>query len=194
MLSMYRRCPNCKLIIKDPNRELTNFSTPSPCCGHKGESREIWPSLDAKILSDIIEEQNLENYKEQKVAIVFICTYLERLLEEVITSHMINHVKTIEALDSLLDGYQGRQKRVGLLQKLFGVKIKEVSKQIGQESFAKDWEAIANLRNKVVHKGFYGHVEGFDKKEINLLVKSLLENSIPLFVEINNKIITKFSK
>jgi hypothetical protein len=189
MFSTYRKCPKCKIIINDPKRSLTNLSTPCPCCGDKEEARVIWPSLDAKILVDIIQKQNLEDYKEQKVAIVFICTYLERLLEEVITSHLINHVKTSEALESLLDGYQGRQKRIRLLERLYGININVIAKKLGQGSFIKDWENISNLRNKIVHKGFYGRIDGFDKREINVLINRLLKNSISLFAEINNSII-----
>lgn len=189
MILTFYRCPNCKLIIKDPKRSLAKLSTPCTYCGNKNQIRENWPSLDVKILIDLIKKQNLDDYKEQKVAIVFVGTFLERLLEETISNHIEAHVKTREALECLLEGYQGKNKRVRLLQQLFGINIKDIAKGIGKELFMKEWSDIVTIRNKVVHQGFYGKVEGFEKEDINRLINKLLQDSIPVFAEINNSII-----
>lgn len=77
-LTIYK-CQNCKLLIKDPKRSSSKLSIPCPNCGDENQHRETWPSLDVIILGGLIKEQDLNDYKQQKVAIVFFGYFLREI-------------------------------------------------------------------------------------------------------------------
>lgn len=182
-LTGYKRCPSCGVIFKDKNHSTTTLSNPSPCCGATNESRELWPTLDVLILIDIVEKQNLDNYKERKVAIVFVSTLLEMLLEETVTILAVKHCKSNIAAEVLLDSFQGKKKRITLFNKLSGMKIKELLNSNGYNDFLPQWEAISTLRNKVVHRGFHGQTD----LDVKMAIQNLLNGCIDVFALLNNE-------
>ena len=184
-LTGYKRCPSCGSIYKDVNNSTTNYSVAAPCCRALGGPRELWPSLDVLILLDIVEKQNLNDYKEAKVAIVFISTLLEMLLEESLITLLKYHVKTEQAADALLESNQGRKKRIDLFGKISGLKFSEFLTSKGYINFNSDWKSIATLRNKVVHRGFHGETA----IDIPKVIGNLMSSCMGVFAEINNEII-----
>ncbi|MHA6529328.1 hypothetical protein [Paenibacillus sp. BAC0078] len=97
------------------------------------------------------------------------------------------HVKSSQAAEVLMDSFQGRQKRISLFYKLSGVKVKEILEPAGFNRFLSEWEIIASLRNKVVHRGFYGQSD----IDIGATITNLLNDCIEVFALINNEV-TKF--
>lgn len=184
-LTGYIKCPSCNQIFKDPHKITTNLSNPTPCCTAREEMRELWPPLDILILKDIVEKQDINDYKQRKVAIVFVCTILESLLEEVILTLVTYHYKSNRAIEALLDAYQGRNKRINLFNKLNANKLSEILKSIGNNSFLTEWDTMARLRNEVVHRGSYKNRDS----KVDVIIKTLLDNCIDVFAIINNEII-----
>lgn len=187
-LSSYIKCPNCHTILNDPEKRVGK----TPCCGTIIETREVWPSLDAHILLDIVKQQNLESYQDQKVAIVFVCTLLEMMLEKAVCTLIQSQVKTEKAIETLLDGYQGRKKRIDLFDKMSDFKMRSFIEANGYKNFFKNWSKLTSIRNSVVHKGNYGST-GISKEEINSLILSLVEEYSAVFVLIHNEV-TKSKK
>lgn len=172
------------MIFNDKVNFTTNLSNPAPCCGATNESREHWPAIDVLILIDIVEKQNLDDYKERKVAIVFVSTLLEMLLEETLNRLVSQYVNSNQAAEALMDSFQGRQKRIALFNKLSGMKLKELLYVAGFNRFLNEWEAISYLRNKVVHRGFHG----LSDIDINATITNLLNSCIDVFTLLNNEV------
>ncbi|MEK4045918.1 hypothetical protein NSU18_19995 [Paenibacillus sp. FSL H8-0048] len=182
-LTGYNKCQHCGEIFKDANHNTAKLNNPSPCCGATNESRHHWPTLDVLILIGLVEKQNLDDFKERKVAIVFVATLLEMLLEETVTKLAYKHCNSDTAVEALLDSYQGRQKRIALFNKLSGLKMKELLNNNGFTDYLFWWEAISTLRNKIVHQGFYAQTE----IDVNMTIRNLLNNSIDVFALLNNE-------
>lgn len=115
----YKKCPSCNNIFHDPKRETVKLVNPAPCCGKTGEMRSHWPSLDIMILIDIVEKHNTNDFKEEKVAVVFVCTILESLLEEVLWELLITDGNSVKTSEILMDSYTGRNKRITLFNKIY---------------------------------------------------------------------------
>ncbi|WP_028550020.1 hypothetical protein [Paenibacillus sp. UNC451MF] len=69
----------------------------------------------------------------------------EKLLEQVLTLLIQQHVSSNQAAEALMDSHQGRQKRIALINKLSGFKLKDVIASAGHINFLTEWEAIAYI-------------------------------------------------
>lgn len=188
-LSTYIKCPSCQEIFNDPDRNLSNLGVPAPCCGALNETRAVWPSLDVHMLLDIIEQQKLDTYNGQRIAIVFTCTLLEMMLEQAVWTLIQYQVKTDKAGEALLESYQGRERRLRLFQKLNGFSLKDVLADKGYKTFLSDWKELAQIRNRIVHNGSIGNSVGMNSEEINNLIIRLKKDSMGVFTLINNEVV-----
>lgn len=188
-ISTYMKCPSCNFIFNDPNKKLKNLAVSAPCCGASNELREVWPSLDVHMLYKIVKQQDLDSIDGKKIAIVFTCTLLEMMLEKAVWTLIQYQVKTQQAAESILDGYHGREKRLGLFKKLSDFNPKDILEVEGYPTFLKDWKTLAQVRNSVIHRGNFGNIGDLNIEEINNLILSLTDDSTPVFALIHNEII-----
>lgn len=101
--SQYLRCPGCKKIVFDEDLALANISNPTPCCGHSGESRQVWPSVPAQRFLGLVSNQDLADDDEMRVAVILLCTAIELLLEYVVWDLLSIHNTPTEVAEFILD-------------------------------------------------------------------------------------------
>lgn len=139
--------------------------------------------------SYVVEQQKLDTYNGQKIAIVFTCTLLEMMLEQAVWTLIQYQVKRDKAGEALLESYQGREKRLILFQKLNGFSLKDVLADKGYKIFLSDWKKLEQIRNRIVHNGSIGNSVGMNSEEINNLIIRLTKDSMEVFTLINNEVV-----
>ena len=151
LTSDYTRCPHCRLIIFDPSSKLAKMSHPTPCCGRSGEARIIWPSPETLKFLEIVASQNLEAPDDFRIAVVFLSTALELLLEDSLREQLRRHVKTSELSEYLLRTVRGRDDRLRLYAAPHGGKFRDVMSKAGKAAFLDLWDKLAAARNEIAH-------------------------------------------
>ncbi|MHB9112358.1 MAG: hypothetical protein ACYC4D_06990 [Thermoleophilia bacterium] len=129
---------------------------PAPCCGASGEARGIWPWHGGNKLLEIVYEQDLIEFEERRVAIVFLHSALEFLMEqslwELLSDLFKTHNKVTEAM---LESNEGIHKRIELYKKIYGRTLNAIFQENGFVSFFQDWKQLIKLRNGIVHGKYY---------------------------------------
>ncbi len=180
-LSPYLQCPACRKVVFDPDRKLARWDQPAPCCGASGEGRILWPSAETYDILEIARRQELGTSQGRRVAIVFLASALEMLLESVLWELLAAHDSQTSLSVLILDGYQGRKKRMGLFKALSGKTVLEVLKAKKLEGFHADWIEIAEARNDIVHEYSYER-----KSNPQALINRVIEKCFEAFAELHN--------
>lgn len=179
----YLRCPECHVIFADPDGKLSAVETPAPCCGARGDPRRIWPGRQALKLLEVVENQDVANPDEHRIALLFFASALELMLEAVLVELVRQHTTSDALSEAILDSYQGVERRRSLFSRLSGTSIGGVlSDEWGQE-FLRDWKALATRRNKVAHGAYYYA----DSNDL-LLMQRMRGSYLRAFVEMHNHV------
>jgi hypothetical protein len=177
----YMRCPACRRVVLDPDRKVAVHGEPAPCCGGKGEGGLVWPSVEIHDVIDIAKKQKLRTPRGRRVAIVFLASALEMLLEDVLWELLEVHGSSNSLSKLVLDGYHGRDRRVGVFKTLAGKSVSEVLRAKHLDSFDEDWKAITKARNGIVHK--YTYERGDDQQA---QIQRVIDRCFEAFEELNN--------
>jgi hypothetical protein len=181
--SPYVQCPACRKVVFDPGQKLVKLDELAPCCGSSGQPRIIWPSFEALKFLEIVSSQDLSSPDGRRIAIVFLCTVLELLLEDSLWELLEIHTNSRQLADAVLDSYRGRDKRIQLYNKLSDRKLKDLLQAEELLTFFEDWEHLSQLRNDIVH----GQYSGGTDKEVDC-IRHVSMNCLSAFVAVNNDI------
>ena len=181
--SPYVQCPTCHTILHDQSHKLLALAEPAPCCGATGEPRITWPSLEVLEFLEIVDNQDLKSLDGSRIAIVFLCTALELMLEGSLWNLLQLHTKSSQLIETLLDGNWGRERRIQLYNKLSDRSLNDLFNSCGLATFLEDWGNLSKLRNKIVH-GQYWIME---EKAADIL-RSVFEKCLPAFVAVHNDV------
>lgn len=182
--SSYIKCPECEKIILDTEQKFIWIAEPMPCCGASGRARITWPFLEAQEFLKIISDQDLKTENGIRIAVVFLCTVLELLLEEILWLVICKHTNSKPLANHLLESNQGKDRRIGLFNKLSNCSFKDLLKKHNKESFMKNWDALCKLRNNLIHGRYYTEIE----KEQDL-IKIVIDDSLVVFFSAINKVL-----
>lgn len=181
-LAPYLQCPACRQVVFDPDRQLARLDQSARCCGASGEARILWPSPETYGILEIAKKQQLDSWEGKRVAIVFLATALEMFLESVLWELLEAQNSSTLHSEVVLDGYQGRERRVELFKVLSGASVSEVLKAKNLEIFLADWGVIIKARNDIVH-GKYSSERNDDPKAS---IKRVIEKCFDAFAELHN--------
>jgi hypothetical protein len=179
----YVQCPACGRVILDDQHRLTKLSEPAPCCGASGESRIVWPSIDAYHFLEIVARQDLNSPNECPIAIVFLCTLLELLLENSIWRLLQIHTKSGQLAELILESSSARDRRIKLYNKLADRPLGELLESRGMQAFLTDWSRLSGLRNDIVHGRYFSTVAN----EADL-IRRVHDTCLTTFAEVHNDV------
>jgi len=182
--SPYVECPACHTIVNDTNHKLIALDEPAPCCGATGEPRIMYPSLEVLKSLELVDNQDLNSSDELKVAIVFLCTALELLLENSLWKLLQLHTKSPQLLEFVLDSNRGRERRIQLYNKLSDRTLADLFNSCGLLTLLEEWTILSDLRNNVVHRQ---HLI-MEKEKAAAVLRSVFEKCLPAFVAVHNDV------
>jgi hypothetical protein len=156
--SPYVYCPGCGAAIHDPEERLQDPNQPCPDCDSTGEPRNPWPvGPEVHIFLGIVHDQKVDQGEQRAVAVVFLATVLEALLEDYLWQLLEAHGASHKISRLLLDAYRGRDKRVALYKELADRPLREALTEASMDSFLADWKKLADDRNVTVHGDLKGY-------------------------------------
>ncbi len=190
--SPYVKCPSCYTVISDPERKLQNLAEPAPCCGDTGHIRISWPMEDVLMFFEIVRQQDLNETKDRRIAIVFVSTMLELLLENVLWELLSAHTKSLQLAESALDSYQGRERRIKLYNRLSDHSLRDFFIQHEFSSLLNDWEQLAKIRNKIVHGRYFAETtDALDERE---LIQRITRSCLQAFFVLHNDAVRQLNE
>ncbi len=181
--SPYVRCPDCRMLVCDPELKLAAVDTPAPCCGARGASRGIWPGLQALKLLEIAEGQDQEQPEGHRIAVLFFASALEVMLEDVLVELLRQHTVSEALSEAVLDSHQGVERRRSLFGRLSGTALGDLLNEDWGQEFLRDWNMLAARRNKVAHGSYY-----YRGSEDVVVIHRMRRSYLRAFVEIHNHV------
>jgi len=154
----------------------------------------IWPSKEIIDILNYLYSSNQSLNQFKYISITFLCSVSEALLENLLSLMIWQGLapkhKAFNIIDSLFDGYQGRNKLLSLYNKLGYGKFKEHLKIISREKYFDDWRKLVEVRNKIVHGKLY--IIDYPKYNINVrFIKRLIVETLEVFSGLNNYLLSK---
>ncbi|MFH1450325.1 MAG: hypothetical protein ABIG09_07975 [bacterium] len=171
--------------MHDGDLSLINASKPTPCCGHSGQARQIWPSVPAQRFLGIVTERNLEDDDEKRVATILLCTSLELLLENAIWEVLVACNTPTEVAEFILETNQGREKRKKVFNNFSATSLGELLESNGLGNFMKRWKDLSEKRNGIVHGQYYVALP------TATFITDLLADSLRAFSIVENDIVAQ---
>ena len=171
------------MVVHNPHYKLTRLDEPAPCCGASGQPRTRWPSLEVHKFLEIVGSQELNSDDERRVAIVFLCSALELLLEHSPWRLLAVHTNSRQLADFVLENTRGRERRIRLYTRLSDCPLGDLLKARGMLTFLDDWNQISELRNDIVHGQYFSNVEN----EADL-IRNVHANCLKVFAEVHNDV------
>ena len=188
--SPFIMCNICHRISKIVSPiEKTNLSSPLPCCGSTGESRVTWPSLECLLLINTVMKQDLNNREQRNIAIVFMATLLEMLVEKSVFTLIRKNTSSIELIEATMSSYRGRKKLIELFDRLSTKSMRKLITESGYSSFISNWDQLATTRNKIVHGSMI-----FSSTNDKEIVESVLKEVLEVFSLVHNHTLHNESK
>lgn len=181
--AQYQECPACGQVVYDPRLKLARVDEPAPCCGAFGKSRTVWPSFEVQKFLEIVGNQDLNSNEERPIAIVFLCTAIELLLESSLWKLLGVHTKSRQLAEFVLENTWGKERRIRLYNKLSDCPLGDLFKSKGIATFLEDWDRLSKLRNDIVHGQYYSG--GANEAD---LIRSVYANCLKAFAEIHNDV------
>lgn len=179
----YVQCPACGRVVHSEHGKLSRLDEPAPCCGASGKVRTIWPSLEVHKFLQMAAAQDLDSDKERPVAIVFLCTALELLLEHAIWMLLSIHAKSQRLAEYVLDSNQGRKRRIDVYNKLSDCPLGDLFQSQNMSTFLDDWAKLSDFRNQVVHGRYYtGGAKETD------LIQRVQKDCLKAFADVHNDV------
>jgi hypothetical protein len=132
---------------------------------------------------EIVGNQDLNSNEERPIAIVFLCTAIELLLESSLWKLLGVHTKSRQLAEFVLENTWGKERRIRLYNKLSDCPLGDLFKSKGIATFLEDWDRLSKLRNDIVHGQYYSG--GANEAD---LIRSVYANCLKAFAEIHNDV------
>jgi|GEM_PF-6657019 len=177
MSDRYVICMGCGQVFPDSNGEYLYGDEPSPCCGCSGEDLLTWPDIEVEKYLEIVQRQDLQTPQGQRVAIVFLCSALEALLESELSELLFTMGTPTEVVKALLNRTKGVNNMKSCFNQLNKQSLNEILESTGLSKFMPDWASIVQHRNNFAH-GKYSYRNrnpGSKIAEEDLVIK-MIEN------------------
>jgi hypothetical protein len=178
----YLECQKCGEIC--PESAHVSDIEPWPCCGAVDAAYE-WPELTVITMLNLVDAQDPTDHDQRRVAIMFLATAVELLLEQSLWLLLPKHCKTKELARLTLEWNRGKEKMTTLYKQLSGESISNILKGNGYEVFLSRWDTLTKLRNQIAHGRFYAAVHESEEKEREL-IENVYQDCIPVFAHIHN--------
>lgn len=153
----------------------------------KGETRPFPPErqrrLDARI-------RRYHNDGDDEIVVILGATFLETLLEDVLSRIMESHGADVRLRQVVLDSERSIGRRIGkLFPTLTGVQFEDAAAELGYREFPRRWRKLRAERNAFIHDStFEGPREELTSASADETM-ALLDQAYRLFVRINNRFV-----
>ena len=175
----YKRCYACLKIIHDEKGEYWNNKLPCPFCGKESESWEIWP-FGAPDFLRIAEKQDKYDGDGLRASLIFICTAVEILVDDVISKMLWRRAYYGPHVEIIMDSFTGISRKEGLFRKLRGISLKKIMEANGDINFYNNWQKLIQIRNLLIHGNYWA------KTLEDWPVAEVANNCISVFSRVNN--------
>jgi hypothetical protein len=182
-ISSYRQCPDCKTVLFDPKRELSQLSVKTSCCGSFGKARIIWPSIIVHKYLELVNNLDPNSEDDQKISVVFLSSAFEMMLEDILWELLFKHTPSPLLADSIMDSFHGKERRIKLFDSISDNKFSEITKD--DKEFTERWNEITFLRNRVAHGDYFVSSKKYNEVES---IDYLYDNCLKYFSKIENEV------
>lgn len=177
----YSQCSICWRIRSLPLIVASSLDEPCPDCGVTGKTRIQWPPIEATEFMRIVWEQDLNDGDGHKVALVFLNTALELLLEYLLWDLLAVYTDTGPFARLMLEGYSRRSDRIKLYRRLRGRSLKDNLIDLDFPDFYDEWDRVNQERNKLIHGRYFS---GYTS--VRPPLKNVSSKGLPAFVALVN--------
>lgn len=182
-------CPKCRRIYTLSARP--DASKPTPCCGANAPMYQ-WPELGAATMLDIVASQDLDDDNQRKIAIVFLASTFEALIEDPIIFLLPLHYQSKEEALKAFEENDGKKRRISFFTKLAGKSLEGIANDAGFKQFVSDWGDLALVRNSVAHGSFFNSHKTVEEEKD--LLSRLYPQCLPVFSAAQNFAVDEIEK
>jgi len=183
----YWECASCGYLSDDPAVGSGEKKCPS-CVDHDDGRRRTFPPDRQVRLDARIRRYHAE--KDYEVVVILVATFLETLLEDVLSRIMEAHGADVKLRAVVLDSLRSVGQRIGkLFPTLTGEQFEDAAAELGFREFPRRWRRLRAERNAFIHDStFEGPREELTEATADEAME-LLDQAYKLFVLINNRFV-----
>jgi len=203
LIANHCQCDACDIVDRDPNRAIIGYKCPR--CGVKGTGGQTYFHIGILSTINIIQElyhtttikPSINSVNPHKLAtVVFFCTLVEALLENLLREHMCAHKIPSDIQERLLaDNLTSKQRVTKLFPTIFSDKWETAISKASQSNPQKKYKVALELflkavsaRNRLLHPPGNKWAIGIDlPRQCIFHLPTLLD----LFVWLHNNYIAK---
>lgn len=181
----YWECLSCGYISDDPR--VGSGEHACPHCHADTDTRPFPPERQRR-LDARIRRYHAEG--DEEIVVILVATFLETLLEDVLSRIMESHGADVRIREVVLDSLRSIGQRLGkLFPTLTGEQFEEAAAELGYREFPRRWRRLRAERNAFIHDStFEGPREELTASTAEEAM-ALLDQAYRLFVRINNRFV-----
>jgi len=184
----YFECPLCGLLTADP--AFGDRGMRCPACGAPPDGRRLFPAerirrLDARV-------RRYQKDGENEIVVILGETFLETLLEDVLSRILAAHGADVAVQQVVLDATRSVGQRLSrLFPALTGEQFEDAAAEAGCRDFPHRWRTLREVRNSFIHDAPFTSTPPEVSRAHADEAMVLLDEAYHLFVLINNRFVAE---
>jgi hypothetical protein len=184
----YFECPVCGFLTADP--AFGDGGMPCPACGSQPDGRRLFPSERVRRLDARVRRYHDEG--ESEIVVILAATFLETLLEDVLTRILGAHGADVAVQEVVMDSQRSVGQRLSrLFPALTGEQFEDAAAEAHCTDFPHRWRKLREVRNSFIHDAPFTPTPSALERGHADEAMSLLDDAYHLFVLINNRFVAE---
>jgi hypothetical protein len=184
----YFECPVCGFLTAEPR--FGDGDLKCPKCGAAPEGRRMFPAERIRRLDARVRRYHDEG--EDEIVVILGETFLETLLEDVLTRILAAHGADVPVQHVVLDATRSVGQRLSrLFPALTGKQFEDAAAEAGCRDFPYRWRKLREVRNSFIHDAPFASTPTQLERRHSDEAMVLLDEAYHLFVLINNRFVAE---
>jgi hypothetical protein len=184
----YFECPVCGFLTVDPR--FGDGTIDCPSCGSSPDGRRLFPAERIRRLDARVRRYHDEG--ENEIVVILGETFLETLLEDVLSRILGAHGADVAVREVVLDTTRSVGQRLSrLFPALTGEQFEDAAAEAGCRDFPHRWRKLREVRNSFIHDAPFTSTPPEVGRAHADEAMVLLDEAYHLFVLINNRFVAE---